>query len=249
MSKNTPLIAISILVVVTLVIFISEQPTPISSDKSTATQNSPASDAQTTTASTRVAIPGNNNASTSALPTTSAITSTPASTPATVVSTMSSTVAAGSESASAADAPKPVPMLANLLAGLEKKVAADPQNMGLKMLLAQTYAEVGEISRGLGILREMNKSDPDNKKVSLVYATVLGKSNNPAELNEAMGLLNDLEKSNPEQKGTVLLQRGRIYLRMGETESAKKQWQQVVTELPETSGYRKQAELELSKLN
>jgi len=247
MSKNSPFIAVSILVVVTLVIFISEQPTPTSSDRSTAAQNSSVNSAKTTTASARVAIPGNNNASASALPETSAITSTTASSE---DSTMAaSTTAAGSASTSAADASKPVPMLANLLTGLEKKVAADPQNMGLKMLLAQTYAEVGEVSRGLEILREMNKSDPDNKKVSLVYATVLGKSNNPAELNEAMALLNELEKSNPEQKGPVLLQRGRIYLRMGEAESAKKQWQQVVTELPEASGYRKQAELELSKLN
>ncbi len=141
------------------------------------------------------------------------------------------------------------PMLSNLIAGLEKKVASDPDNTGTKMLLAQTYAEVGEVDKGLKILRELKAKEPESLKIDLVLASVLGKSNNPAELNEALKLLVVVEQRDESKIGPVLLQRGRLYMKMGETESARKEWKQAVTRLPEGSGYRKQAEIELARLN
>lgn len=142
------------------------------------------------------------------------------------------------------------PMLANLIKGLEKKVAADPANAGNKMLLAQTYAEIGELEKGLNILKEVQSADPNNIKVKIVMASVLGKSNNPAELQQAMQILNDIQGADdPNIAGSVLLQRGRLYIKMGETESAKKEWNQALTTLPESSGYRKQVEIELARLN
>lgn len=141
------------------------------------------------------------------------------------------------------------PMLANLIIGLEKKVAADPENVGSKMLLAQSYAEVGELSRGLDILRELEKKEPDNIKIHLVLASVLGKSDNPAELNEALALLNSIEQKDESKIGSILLQRGRLYIKMGEKETARQEWNQALNKLPEGNGYRKQVEKELARLD
>jgi predicted negative regulator of RcsB-dependent stress response len=117
------------------------------------------------------------------------------------------------------------------------------------MLLAQTYAEVGEVEKGLQLLRELKAKEPENLKIDLVLASVLGKSNNPAELNEALKLLAMIEQKDESKIGPILLQRGRLYIKMGEKESARKEWEQALTRLPEGSGYRKQAELELARLN
>lgn len=250
--KNAPMIAISILIVVTVVVFLSDQPTSatnritstqVTSDRATPTKSATPNDPANLQSASGPAANSTTN-STSSVNKTNRVTDELIAEKRLVDNSLEKTAGEESKSNSAS-----APILSDLLAGLEKKVAAAPTDLGIKMLLAQTYAEVGEVSRGLKMLREIKKIEPENQKISLVYATVLSKSSNPAELNEALELLNTLEKSNPAQKGSVLLQRGRVYLRMGETESAKKEWMQALAQLPEDSGYWKQVELELSRLN
>ncbi len=248
-SKNAPMIAISILIVVTVVVFLSDQPTS-ATNQVTSTQvpsgkkATPKSAASSDSANLESASGLATNSTTTSVNETNRVADELLAEKRLLDNLVEKTAEEENESSSAS-----APTLSDLLAGLEKKVAAAPTDLGMKMLLAQTYAEVGEVSRGLEVLREIKKIEPENQQISLVYATVLGKSSNPAELNEALELLNTLEKSNPARKGSVLLQRGRVYLRMGETESAKKEWMQALTQLSEGNGYRKQVELELSRLN
>jgi len=233
LMKSAPVVAILILIAVAVSIFLLDKP-----DSIPATQATPQVTTTQVTTTDEV---------TSAR---SVVSSAPANVVSGQSATAQSTTAMVDEKDDVNSSVTAAPMLSNLLAGLEKKVADDPTNIGSKMLLAQTYAEVGEVSRGLVILREMLTKEPDNQKMRMVYATVLGKSDNPAELNEALKLLNTLDQSeDPAQKGSVLLQKGRVYLRMGEPESAKKEWTQALVHLPEGNGYRKQVELELSRLN
>jgi len=237
-TKTAPLFAVAILVVVVIAIFLSDQAdqdrgnakvasTGNQSSVNTGSSQSQAVGSETTIASPQIASPQQGSAVNS---------------PAT-----------STEQAANANDKKPgavsAPMLSNLIAGLEKKVAADPDNTGTRMLLAQTYAEVGEVEKGLQILRDLKAKEPENLKIDLVLASVLGKSNNPAELNEALKLLVVVEQRDESQIGPVLLQRGRLYMKMGETESAREEWKQAITRLPEGSGYRKQAEIELARLN
>ena len=216
--KNAPLIAVMMLVLITIILFFADD---------TVEQKS----APKTTATA-----ANTQSASRAAP-----------------QVISSQAQMTTDSNSAAEAEKPAasaaPMLANLISGLEKKVAADPSNTGSKMLLAQTYAEIGEVSRGVKLLEEITQAEPGNIKISLVLASVLGKSDNPADLKRAMTLLDSLkDAADPDIAGSVLLQRGRLYRQMGETESARAQWEQALNKLPATSGYRKQVEIELARL-
>ena len=232
--KTAPLFAVAILVVVAIAIFLSDQADQnrvnakvASTGNQTGVNTGSTSPSQAVGSGTTIATPQQGSAANSA--------------------------ATSTEQTANAEDKKPgavsAPMLSNLIAGLEKKVAADPDNTGTRMLLAQTYAEVGEVEKGLQILRELKAKEPESLKIDLVLASVLGKSNNPAELNEALKLLAVVEQRDESKIGPVLLQRGRLYMKMGETESARKEWEQAITRLPEGSGYRKQAEIELARLN
>lgn len=229
-TKTAPLIAVAILVVVAIVIFLSDQDRANKEIASTGNQTSVTTGSTSPPQAVGSAAPQQQAAGNSAIPS---------------AEQTENTANAKDNKAGAVSAP----MLGNLIAGLEKKVAADPDNTGTRMLLAQTYAEVGEVEKGLQLLRELKAKEPENLKIDLVLASVLGKSNNPAELNEALKLLAMIEQKDESKIGPILLQRGRLYIKMGEKESARKEWEQALTRLPEGSGYRKQAELELARLN
>lgn len=230
-TKTAPLIAVAILVVVAIVIFLSDQDRANKEIASTGNQTSVTTGSTSPPQAVGSAAPQQQQAAGNS--------ATPSAEQA------ENTANAKDNKAGAVSAP----MLGNLIAGLEKKVAADPDNTGTRMLLAQTYAEVGEVEKGLQLLRELKAKEPENLKIDLVLASVLGKSNNPAELNEALKLLAMIEQKDESKIGPILLQRGRLYIKMGEKESARKEWEQALTRLPEGSGYRKQAELELARLN
>ena len=224
--KNAPLVAVTVLIVVTVMLFVTDD-----SVKKNPVQNQAASVPQ----------PGNTSAGNSQA------NSSPANTAQQAPAQPAASSPGGDDKPKAAAAP----MLANLIMGLEKKVAADPANSGNKMLLAQTYAEIGEIEKGVNMLREIQAAEPDNIKLRIVLASVLGKSNNPAELKQAMELLDSVGDGAGDANiaGSVLLQRGRLYIKMGETETARKQWNEALKTLPAASGYRKQVEIELARLN
>ncbi len=140
------------------------------------------------------------------------------------------------------------PMLEGLVSGLEAKVKADPANLNNRLLLAQTYAELGRFEDGVRLLREMQSTNGDDSRVKLVAAMVLAKSENPEYLNEALKLLGDVAKQEPTQKGQAILHKGRVLKKMGNTAEAKTTWQEGIAQLPENDPLRKEIEKELANI-
>jgi len=140
------------------------------------------------------------------------------------------------------------PMLEGLVGGLEAKVKADPTNINNRLLLAQTYAELGRFDDSVKMLREMQTTNGDDSRVKLVAAMVLGKSENPEHLNEALKLLGDVEAKEPGQKGQAILHKGRVLKKMGNPDQAKSTWQEGMAQLPESDPLRKEIEKELANI-
>src|SRR5512138_3394088 len=78
-----------------------------------------------------------------------------------------------------------VASLGSLVRGLEKKVAADPNNTDLQLLLARTYQELGDRDKGIKLLRKLHQRDAGNLDISITLATQLVESSNPQDLQEA----------------------------------------------------------------
>ena len=81
------------------------------------------------------------------------------------------------------------PGLENLVKGLEDKVASDPGNINNRMLLAQTYNELGMQDKALAEMRTLQKDNPDNGRVSLILGSILSQSNDQESLKESLPLL------------------------------------------------------------
>jgi cytochrome c-type biogenesis protein CcmH/NrfG len=110
--------------------------------------------------------------------------------------------------------------LGSLVAGLEKKVAADPNNTDLQLLLARTYQELGERDKGLKLLRKLHQNDASNLDISITLATLLVDSSNPQELKEADRMLEDAMRSKPQVAPMVRLYQGDIQLKLGDRAKA-----------------------------
>lgn len=88
--------------------------------------------------------------------------------------------------------------LSSLVAGLEKKVAANPENIDQQLLLAQTYSELDNRTKSLDLLRALNKKAPKNSQVKITLATVLMKGTHREELKESLRMFDEAIKLDPE---------------------------------------------------
>lgn len=84
-----------------------------------------------------------------------------------------------------------VSSLGDLLPGLEAKVAANPKDAGQRLLLAQTYSELGQREKSIQELRIVRKADPKNAQVVIYLAAALLESDANSDLQEAYKLLNE----------------------------------------------------------
>jgi len=88
--------------------------------------------------------------------------------------------------------------LSGLVAGLEKKVAANPENIDQQLLLAQTYEQLGSREKGIKLLQTLNQKAPTNAQVKIIYATVLMASTDKKELQDASKLFDEAIKLKPD---------------------------------------------------
>lgn len=88
--------------------------------------------------------------------------------------------------------------LGDLVAGLEKKVAANPENIDQQLLLAQTYNELGNREKSLKLLHELNRNNPKNAQVKITFATVLMKGGTKSELQESIKVFDEAIKLKPD---------------------------------------------------
>jgi len=108
-----------------------------------------------------------------------------------------------------------VTSLGGLVAGLEKKVAANPENIDQQLLLAQTYSELDNRAKSIKLLRALNKQAPKNAQVKITFATILMKSEDKQELKEASQLFDEAIKLKPDAASMAKMYQGEIKVKLG----------------------------------
>lgn len=104
--------------------------------------------------------------------------------------------------------------LSGLLVGLEKKVAANPENIDQQLLLAQTYNELDNRAKSLNLLNSLLKRAPGNVQVKITLATTLMTGTERQELVHASKLFDDVMKLKPEAANMARLYQGEISVKL-----------------------------------
>lgn len=141
-----------------------------------------------------------------------------------------------------------LPSLNDLLPGLEAKVAANPRDVDSRLLLAQTYAEVGQRDKALQNLKRLRTEQPANAHVAFVSAAVLMAGGDAGELRQAFDLL-EQSRTQPALAPMARLYQGEIRLRQGDAAGARTLWQDELRQLAPDDRHRGLLEAELAKLN
>lgn len=100
--------------------------------------------------------------------------------------------------------------LSGLVAGLEKKVAVNPENIDQQLLLAQTYNELDNRTKSLKLLHSLNKQAPRNAQVKITLATTLMTGMDRHELKEASQMFDEAIKLKPEVASMARMYQGEI---------------------------------------
>lgn len=140
------------------------------------------------------------------------------------------------------------PGLESLVAGLEKKVEADP-SLSNRLLLAQTYNELGMQDKALAGMRELQKEHPDNGRVNLILSSMLSRSNDEAKLKESLTLLDKLSGDKTVQQYLVELYKGDALIRVQDHDGALKHWKLALEKMPEADNRRAILEKRIADLS
>ena len=152
----------------------------------------------------------------------------------------------GSDSGKTAGA---APGLEGLLKGLEAKVQADPTNVGNRVLLAQTYEQLGFSDKALTELRALYEQDKNNDRVNLVLGSLLSKSNKEEELKEAISLLTKIKLEEGRSQYLVYLYQGDAYNQLNQKTQALDNWQKALSQMPETDSHYADLQQRISTLS
>jgi len=126
------------------------------------------------------------------------------------------------------------PAIDALVGGLEAKVKADPGNLDNKVLLAQTYRELGRTDDATRELRDVLKQAPDNSRANLVLASILSQSDDQKELEESLKLLAKVKTDASIQPYIIDLYRGDALSHQNNPEGALKNWKQALASMPKS---------------
>ncbi len=138
------------------------------------------------------------------------------------------------------------PGLGDLVGRIETKVKADPSNVSNRILLAQTYGEIGRLDEGIAEVRKLYNEKLDTGRVDMVLASLLIKSGTPSALSEAETLLGKALKRDGAQAGFVQLYKGRLLMAQGKADAAVKTWNNAMEKLSASDPARTQIESELA---
>lgn len=106
--------------------------------------------------------------------------------------------------------------LGGLVAGLEKKVAANPDNIDQQLLLAQTYKELDNRGKAITLLQTLNKRVSKNAQVKFTLAKILMSGENKQELKQAEKLFDEAIKLQPDLAKDARLFQGEIKVKLNE---------------------------------
>ncbi len=140
------------------------------------------------------------------------------------------------------------PDLGSLLGRLEDKVKAEPNNISNRLLLAQTYNELGLADKAIEGIRAAVKQFPDHSRAKLVLASILSNRKNEAELKEAVGILKELRGDTNVKQYLVEMYLGNAWIRMGEHQSAMKSWKMALEGMPVSDNRRPKLEKGIADL-
>ena len=148
--------------------------------------------------------------------------------------------------------PKPVPAaapgrltapdLSSLLGRFEDKVKAEPDNINNRLLLAQTYNELGLADKALDEVRTAARRFPDHARAKLVLASILSKRNGEEGLKEAVGLLKSLRANRDVKQYLVEMYLGDTWIRLGDHKSAVDSWKLALQGMPVSDNRRAKIE-------
>ena len=141
------------------------------------------------------------------------------------------------------------PELGSLLGRLEDKVKAEPTNMANRLLLAQTYNELGLADKALSEARAARTQDPNHQRAKLVLASILSGRDNAEGLNEAKGLLQELESASDIKPFLIAMYLGDTHIRLGDHKAALNYWRQAVETMPATDNRRQTIEKRIQDLS
>lgn len=154
-----------------------------------------------------------------------------------------------------AEAPVPtaetpsVSSLGDLLPGLEAKVAANPKDVGQRLLLAQTYGELGQREKSIKELRILRKADPKNTQVTIYLATALLESEAKSDLQEAYKLLDEAVRMKPALLPMARMYQGDILVKLGSRQGAIKLLKEYLAQTSAKDQRRAMFEERLTQLN
>lgn len=140
------------------------------------------------------------------------------------------------------------PDLSSLLKPLENKVNAEPLNISNRLLLAQTYNELGLVDKALKEVRIAREQKPEHARAQLTLASILSKRKNERELTEAITLLNGLQSSTEIKQYLVSMYIGDASVRLGKNADARANWNEALIAMPVADNRRKIIEKRLAKL-
>lgn len=134
------------------------------------------------------------------------------------------------------------PDLGSLLGRLEDKVKAEPENINNRLLLAQTYNELGLPDKAINEARTAIKQFPDHARAKLVLASILSKRKAEDDLNEAIAMLNELIPNSDVKQYLVYMYLGDAAIRKGDHQSAAENWKLALKGMPTSDNRRAKIE-------
>jgi cytochrome c-type biogenesis protein CcmH/NrfG len=147
-----------------------------------------------------------------------------------------------------ASAQAEVSSLDELLPGLEAKVAANPEDVDLQILLAQTYAELGQGEKAQELMDTVHQRFPEDRRVPFARAKILMAGKSPADLRRAIHLFEESTVNDPKLVHLARLHQGQILLRLGDRERARQIWRDYLATLPAGDERRSLIEAELAHI-
>ena len=140
------------------------------------------------------------------------------------------------------------PGLETLVAGLEEKVKKDP-SVNNRLLLAQTYNELGMQDKAMSTIRELQKEEPDNGRVNLVLSSMLSRSNDQDKLKESLVILDKLSGDKNIQQYLVNMYKGDALIRTQDHDGALKYWKLALEDMPAADNRRAILEKRIADLS
>lgn len=141
------------------------------------------------------------------------------------------------------------PDLGSLLGRMEEKVNAEPENIDNRLLLAQTYNELGLADKAITEARMAINQQPDHVRAKLVLASILSNRKGKEELNEAVSLLKGL-KGNPDVKQYLVdMYLGDAWISLGDHNSAVNSWKQALKGMPVADNRRAKLEKNIANIS